>query len=50
MSLLTETAWDGPLEAARQQTLAVADALHVQLPALQVKEQKPPSSTPLAAG
>ena len=50
MSLLTETGWDGPLGAARQQTIAVADALHVQLPALQLKEHTPPTSNPGAAG
>ncbi len=42
MSLLTEMAWDGPLDGARKQCLAIAEALHVQLPALKLKEAAVP--------
>ena len=46
MSLLTEMAWDGPLDGARKQCSAVADALHVQLPALKLKDA--PKTTAMA--
>ena len=37
MGLLAETAWDGPLDVARRQCTCIAEALHVQLPALKLK-------------